>query len=171
MGLPSGLPPKPFTFHEPWDGIFEHPARCAPVIPDVRTIEFEPYTQATRDGPDARQGHLAGGVLAKKPEAFNGRLRDECLSVQKFLSRADAQAIIEVWRIDDNQRRPHRSLGHLTPNKFVAQCQGIRAAEEGSVLGKNCLVPGPTSVPERSRLDRLRFGGAYGCMPSPARVC
>ncbi|MBS0180707.1 MAG: transposase, partial [Nitrospira sp.] len=34
------------------------------------------------------------------------------------------EAIIEAWRIDYNQRRPHSSLGHLTPNEFVAQCQG-----------------------------------------------
>ena len=27
-------------------------------------------------------------------------------------------------RVDYNQRRPHSSLGHLTPNEFVAQCQG-----------------------------------------------
>jgi len=44
-------------------------------------------------------------------ESFNGRLRDECLNVHQFLSLADAQAIIEAWRVDYNQRRPHSSLG------------------------------------------------------------
>ena len=63
-------------------------------------------------------------------EAFNGRLRDECLNVHQFTSIADAQAIIEAWRVDYNQRRPHSSLGHLTPNEFVAHCQAIRVAEE-----------------------------------------
>jgi putative transposase len=43
---------------------------------------------------------------------------------------AEAQHIIEAWRLDDNQRRRHSSLGHLTPNEFVAQCQAIRATEE-----------------------------------------
>lgn len=57
-------------------------------------------------------------------ESFNGRLRDECLNVHQFASLAEAQAIIEVWRVDYNQHRPHSSLGHLTPNEFVAQCQG-----------------------------------------------
>jgi putative transposase len=53
-------------------------------------------------------------------ESFNGRLRDECLNVHQFASIAEAQQIIEAWRLDYNQRRPHSSLGHLTPNEFVA---------------------------------------------------
>ena len=63
-------------------------------------------------------------------ESFNGRLRDECLNVHQFTSLAEAQHIIEAWRLDYNQRRPHSSLGHLTPNEFVAQRQGIRTIEE-----------------------------------------
>jgi putative transposase len=61
-------------------------------------------------------------------EAFNGRLRDECLNVHQFLSIEDAQAKIEAWRVDYNARRPHSSLGHLTPNEFVAQRQAERTA-------------------------------------------
>lgn len=56
-------------------------------------------------------------------EAFNGRLRDECLNVHQFLSIEDAKAKIEAWRLDYNARRPHSSLGHLTPNEFAAQRQ------------------------------------------------
>ena len=63
-------------------------------------------------------------------ESFNGRLRDECLNVHQFASLGDAQAVIEAWRIDYNHRRPHSSLGHLTPNEFVIQRHAIRAAEE-----------------------------------------
>jgi putative transposase len=63
-------------------------------------------------------------------ESFNGRLRDECLNVHQFTSMADAQHIIEAWRLDYNQRRPHSSLGNLTPNEFVGQRQVIQAAEE-----------------------------------------
>ncbi len=65
-------------------------------------------------------------------EAFNGRLRDECLNVHQFASITDAQAKIEAWRIDYNQRRPHSSLGHLTPNEFIRQRQVTRAAEAGA---------------------------------------
>jgi putative transposase len=63
-------------------------------------------------------------------ESFIGRLRDECLNVHQFTSMAEAQHIIEAWRLDHNQRRPHSSLGHPTPNEFVAQRQGIRTTEE-----------------------------------------
>jgi putative transposase len=54
-------------------------------------------------------------------EPFNGRLRDECLNAHQFASIPDAQAKIEAWRLDYNQRRPHGSLGHLTPSEFVTQ--------------------------------------------------
>ncbi len=63
-------------------------------------------------------------------ESFNRRLRDECLNVHQFASLAEAQAIIEAWRMDYNHRRPHSSLGHLTPNEFVAQRQGNQIVEE-----------------------------------------
>jgi putative transposase len=63
-------------------------------------------------------------------ESFNGRLRDECLNVHQFTSLAEAQAIIEAWRMEYNHRRPHSSLGHLTPNEFLKQRQGQQIAEE-----------------------------------------
>ena len=63
-------------------------------------------------------------------ESINGRLRDECLNVHRFTSMAEAQDIIEAWRLDYNQRRPHSSLGHLTPNEFVGQRQTEQTAEE-----------------------------------------
>ena len=62
-------------------------------------------------------------------ESFNGRLRDECLNVQQFVSIADAQTKIEAWRLDYNQRRPHSSLGHLTSTEFIAQRQAMQDAK------------------------------------------
>ena len=49
--------------------------------------------------------------------------------MHQFASLADAQEIIEVWRMDYNHHRPHSSLGHLTPNEFVAQRQGQSTIE------------------------------------------
>lgn len=51
-------------------------------------------------------------------ESFNGRLRDECLNEHWFLSLPHARRIIEEWRIDYNQERPHSSLGNLSPEEF-----------------------------------------------------
>ena len=66
-------------------------------------------------------------------ESFNGRLRDECLNVHQFTSIDDAKAKIEAWRLDYNQRRPHSSLGHLTPNEYVRQRQQAWTAEAASL--------------------------------------
>ena len=68
-------------------------------------------------------------------EAFNGRLRDECLNVNQFTSIDDARAKIEAWRLDYNTQRPHSSLGHLTPNEFAAQRQEETAAEQAACSG------------------------------------
>ena len=59
-------------------------------------------------------------------EAFNSRLRQECLNASWFLTMADARSRIEAWRIDYNQNRPHTSLGGLTPEAFAAQITGAR---------------------------------------------
>ena len=52
-------------------------------------------------------------------ESFNGRLRDECLNANWFLSLADARGKIETWRRQYNERRPHTALGWLTPQEFA----------------------------------------------------
>ena len=54
-------------------------------------------------------------------ESFNGKFRDECLSLEWFRSRAEAKIIIECWRQHYNAVRPHSSLGYLTPNEFAAR--------------------------------------------------
>jgi len=54
-------------------------------------------------------------------ESFNGKFRDECLNLEWFRSRAEAKVIIETWRCDYNDVRPHSSLGYLTPNEFTNQ--------------------------------------------------
>lgn len=52
-------------------------------------------------------------------ESFNGRLRDECLNVNEFLSLNDARVKLEAWRRDYNECRPHGSLGQLTPSEYA----------------------------------------------------
>jgi putative transposase len=59
-------------------------------------------------------------------EAFNSRLRQECLNASWFLSMADARARIEEWREDYNHARPHSSLGGLTPAAFADQLKPAR---------------------------------------------
>ncbi len=54
-------------------------------------------------------------------ESFNGKVRQECLDQNLFLNLKEAQAIIETWRINYNEKRPHSSLSYLTPTEFVSQ--------------------------------------------------
>ncbi len=53
-------------------------------------------------------------------ESFNGTLRDECLNLHWFPALSHARRIIEDWRLDYNEARPHSSLGNLTPNEFIS---------------------------------------------------
>lgn len=51
-------------------------------------------------------------------ESFNGKFRDECLAMQWFKNRIDAKILIEAFRREFNEVRPHSSLGQLTPAEF-----------------------------------------------------
>ncbi len=54
-------------------------------------------------------------------ESFNGKFRDECLSVEWFHSRREAKVFIESWRQHYNEVRPHSSPQYLTPTEFKQQ--------------------------------------------------
>jgi putative transposase len=66
----------------------------------------------TRPGKPTDNGHI---------ESFNGKFRDECLNQQWFVSLADARRLIEDWRVDYNEVRPHSALGNLTPQAYSQQ--------------------------------------------------
>ena len=48
-------------------------------------------------------------------ESFNGKFRDECLNGEIFYSLKEAQVVIEQWRVQYNEVRPHSSLGYRAP--------------------------------------------------------
>ena len=52
-------------------------------------------------------------------ESFNGKLRDECLNGELFLSLSEARYIVNRWRMDYNHHRPHSRLGWQTPAVFA----------------------------------------------------
>ncbi len=68
-------------------------------------------------------------------ESFNGKLRDECLNEHVFSSLAEARRVIEAWRVDYNEVRPHSSLAYQTPEEFAAawvERQGGNTAPDAS---------------------------------------
>ena len=62
-------------------------------------------------------------------ESFNGKLRDECLNTHWFTSLRQARNIIESWRFDYNQGRPHSALGYATPNEFASRSSASFAVD------------------------------------------
>ena len=54
-------------------------------------------------------------------ESFNGKIRDECLNENWFETLAEAETLIEIWRNDYNQCRPHSSLKGMTPEAFARE--------------------------------------------------
>jgi putative transposase len=63
-------------------------------------------------------------------ESFNGKLRDECLSMEWFRNRIDAKIVIEQFRHQYNEIRPHSSLGQLTPAEFKQQLSSTNNPEK-----------------------------------------
>jgi putative transposase len=58
-------------------------------------------------------------------ESFIGRLRDECLNENWFINLKQARDIIETWRIDYNEVRPHSSLNDRTPMEYAEKATGL----------------------------------------------
>lgn len=57
-------------------------------------------------------------------ESFNGRLRDELLNETLFRSLPHARVVLETWRRDYNETRPHSKLGWLTPKAYALALTG-----------------------------------------------
>jgi putative transposase len=95
-------------------------------FPKIITVDNGPeFASKALDEWAYRHGVKLNFIRPGKPienayvESFIGRLRDECLNENWFISLKDARAIIECWRIDYNKGRPHTSLGGLTPTEFI----------------------------------------------------
>ncbi|QCC85809.1 transposase [Desulfovibrio desulfuricans] len=75
---------------------------------DAWAFEHGVQIEFTRPGKPTDNGHI---------ETVNGKFRDECLNQNVFLSLHDARERLRLGA-DYNQRRPHSSLGWLTPEEF-----------------------------------------------------
>ena len=53
-------------------------------------------------------------------ESMNGKIRDECLNEHWFMTLSHARHLIEAWRQDYNNVRPHSSLNYQTPAEASA---------------------------------------------------
>jgi putative transposase len=95
-------------------------------LPEVITVDNGPeFLGKAMDEWAYRKGVKLNFIRPGKPienayaESFNGRLRDECLNTNWFINLRQAREIIEEWRVDYNQVRPHSSLNNLTPVEYA----------------------------------------------------
>jgi putative transposase len=111
-------------------------ARVVAMLEEVARDRGHPDMLAVDNGPELRGRDLdrwayENGVKLffidpGKPmqngsiESFNGRFREECLDPSWFTSLPEARRVIEAWRVDYNQHRPHTSLRMATPAAFAA---------------------------------------------------
>ena len=68
-------------------------------------------------------------------ETFNESLRDECLNVHWFETIADARRLIEGWRIDYNESRPHMALGNISPGEYALQAKTSTGPTGSNAVG------------------------------------
>ena len=59
-------------------------------------------------------------------ESFNGTFRSECLNIHWFMDLKEATQLIEAWRQEYNESRPHASLDDRTPSEFASQIAARR---------------------------------------------
>ena len=83
-------------------------------------------------------------------ESFNGKLRDECLNEHEFINLQHARELIESFREDYNQHRPHSALAGLTPAEFAAKIarapMGAPVDQANPPLAVQTITRKPTNV-------------------------
>jgi putative transposase len=95
-------------------------------LPEAITIDNGPeFAGHALDEWAYRRGVKLNFIRPGKPienafaESFIGRLRDECLNTNWFISLKHARDIIQEWREDYNEVRPHSSLQGFTPKEYA----------------------------------------------------
>jgi putative transposase len=76
-------------------------------------------------------------------ESFNGKFRDECLNEEVFASLTEARAVIERWRFDYNQVRPHSAHGGLTPQAAHLRSAGDRLRNPDQLRRSPATIEAP----------------------------
>jgi transposase InsO family protein len=77
-------------------------------------------------------------------ESFNGKLRDELLNRELFLSLPEARYVLDEWRLEYNHRRPHSGIRWQTPAAFAATLKNKAA---GAFLAATLAGPAVGAAP------------------------
>ena len=58
-------------------------------------------------------------------ESLNGKFRTECLNQHWFRHLSEAQELIEEWKHEYNNFRPHTSLDYKTPVEYAKEIKSV----------------------------------------------
>jgi putative transposase len=99
------------------DAIIAHRGRPGTIVSDNGTELTSNAILAWTDRTGVGWHYIAPGKPQQNGfvESFNGKLRDECLNETLFRSIPHARAVLDDWRRDYNEVRPHSALGGRTP--------------------------------------------------------
>ena len=100
---------------------------------EIKTLYIKP-------GSPWENGHI---------ESFHDKLRDECLNRELFGNLREARVILESWRLEYNERRPHSALGYRTPNEY--------AESKTNRLNGGCAPPNPAPLAAAGVRGELRI--------------
>jgi len=89
---------------------------------------------AARNGVELRFIQPGKPVQNAYIESFNSRFRDECLSQHWFASLSHMRSVIDAWREDYNEYRPHSALGYLPPAKYAATLKAAKKEANGTKI-------------------------------------
>ncbi len=100
---------------------------------EIKTLYIKP-------GSPWENGHI---------ESFHDKLRDECLNRELFGDLREARVILESWRVEYNERRPHSALGYRTPNEY--------AYRKTNRFDGGCAPPNPAPLAAAGVRGELRI--------------
>jgi putative transposase len=141
--------------------------RVTRVLEQIVTERGLPQSIRCDNGPELTSRHFLAWCIERKIElihiqpgkpmqngrieSFNGKLRDECLRVSWFYNLWDARGKIRRWREEYNQRRPHSSLGYLTPAEFAAISAGEGCGKDANRKTQTASFPICLEIPQKAR--------------------
>ena len=94
---------------------------------DLWAYHHQARIDFSRPGKPTDNGHV---------ESVNGSFRDECLNLHWFETLEEAKVIIEAWRRDYNESRPHMALNGQSPGGF-AHAAGRGTQQHGLIKAEN----------------------------------
>jgi transposase InsO family protein len=93
----------------------------------VETIETVNLVSGSAEADQTLASGATFNVQSKSgTNKFHKTLRAECLDVHWFATLAQAKHLIEAWRVEYDESRPHRSCGERTSHEFAMQIAASR---------------------------------------------